>query len=282
MKKEQAGAGVGVVLSSGFFGFYAHAGFLSGIRKLGIRADGYAGSSSGAILAAMAASGMSDSAIKGILFDLRKKDFWDPDPWPSILRAAFKLFKGTTGYLKGESFGTLLEKLPIERIEDCPVPLAVVSTNLSLKKETVFTRGNLRDAVRASGLVPLLFKPMEIDGAFHVDGGIVNKAPIKVLADLIGATKIIVHFIASGDIKENRDRFLTSKLTPFHIHQLAVNIARQESYKRQCEILEQRGVEIIKVETDTPTVGPNRLDNGPLAFEKARKTTLEVLSQKAL
>ena len=56
--------GTGIVFSSGFFGFFAHAGFLSAIRELGIKPAGVSGSSSGAILAAMAATEMTDDAIR--------------------------------------------------------------------------------------------------------------------------------------------------------------------------------------------------------------------------
>jgi len=88
---------IGVVFSSGFFGFFAHAGFLSALRELKINPVGYAGSSSGAIVAAMAASGMSDDAIRELLLSVKKTDFWDPDEWHVILKKALGLFRGYTG-----------------------------------------------------------------------------------------------------------------------------------------------------------------------------------------
>lgn len=91
----------GVVFSSGFFGFFAHAGVLSALRERGIHPAGFSGSSSGAIVAAMAACDMPDDAIQRILFDLRKADFWDPDPPGTLLRYALRAFRGYTGYLKG-------------------------------------------------------------------------------------------------------------------------------------------------------------------------------------
>ena len=103
-------SGTGVVFSSGFFGFFAHAGFLSAIRELGMTPIGYAGASSGAILAAMAASSMSDQVIKETLFNVKKSHFWDPDPLPVILKKVFRRLKGYTGYLRGDGFSKLLEK----------------------------------------------------------------------------------------------------------------------------------------------------------------------------
>jgi len=270
----------GVVFSSGFFGFFAHAGFLSAIRQLGIAPSGYAGASSGAILAAMAASEMTDEAIKGLLFNLQKTDFWDPDPLGKIISSGLRLFRGYSGYLRGEGFERLLEQMPVKRIEDCAVPLLIVATNLTHQKEECFTEGSLVKSVQASGAVPALFQPVQINGALYVDGGMVNKAPVQALADLVKPDRIIVHFIASDNLEEEDNRFLKKRITPWHIHQLSVNISRQEAYKRQCDMLREQGVEVIEVRTSTPSLGPNSLEKGPSAHAKAREATFFALSKK--
>jgi len=77
MPRETQTEAVGVVFSSGFFGFFAHAGFLAAIRELEMTPVAYAGSSSGAIVAAMAASWMNDGVIRDMLFGLKKADFCD-------------------------------------------------------------------------------------------------------------------------------------------------------------------------------------------------------------
>jgi len=142
--RQDSSSRMGVVFSSGFFGFFAHAGFLAALRDRNIRSSGYAGASSGAIIAAMAASDMSDHTIRDILLGLKKSDFWDPDPMPLILKGALKLFRGYSGYLRGKGFARLLEHIPITQIEDCPVSLVITATNLTLLKEkNFFTRGSL-------------------------------------------------------------------------------------------------------------------------------------------
>ncbi len=271
---------VGVVFSSGFFGFFAHAGFLAALRDLGMAPSGYSGASSGAILAAMAAGNMADSLIKEILFRLSKSDFWDPDPIPTLLSRLLNLMRGYTGYLKGDGFARLLQKIPIRRFEECPTPLVITATNLTQRKEDIFTRGNLIKAIQASGAVPMLFKPVEIDGSLYVDGGVVNKAPVQALADLIQPDKIIVHFIASADLERPANSFLKRRMTPWHIHSLCFDISRQESYQRQCDLVKQRGIEILEVRTDAPALGPNSLEKGPLAYNKAREATLRILSKE--
>ena len=270
---------IGVVFSSGFFGFFAHAGFLAALRDLGIAPSGYAGASSGAIVAAMAASHMGEHVIKDILFNLKKSDFWDPDPIPIILKGAIRLFRGYTGYLKGKGFARLLEQIPIKRIEECPSPLVIAATNLSLQREELFTRGRLIKAIQASGAMPMLFKPVEIDGSLYVDGGMVNKAPVQALAELIQPARLIVHFIASDNLEGPRNRFLKRRMSPWHINHLAVNISRQEAYRRQCDMVRERGIDVLEVETAAPAVGPNSLETGPSAYSKAREEALRVLSR---
>ena len=270
---------VGVVFSSGFFGFFAHAGFLAALRDLGMAPSGYSGASSGAILAAMAAGNMPDPVIKDILFSLNKSDFWDPDPIPTLLRRLLRLMRGYTGYLRGDGFARLLEKIPMRRFEECLTPLVITATNLTQRKEDTFVRGNLIKPIQASGAVPMLFKPVEIDGSLYVDGGVVNKAPVQALADLIQPDKIIVHFIPSADLESPTNTFLRRRMTPWHVHSLCFDISRQEAYQRQCDLVRQRGIEIIEVRTDAPLLGPNSLQKGPLAYNKARRATLKILSQ---
>jgi NTE family protein len=268
----------GVVFSSGFFGFFAHAGFLAALRELDINPVAYSGSSSGAILAAMAASGMSDKAIKEILFGLKKTDFWDPDEWHVIIKKALGLFRGYSGYLRGDKFGRLLERLPVRQIEDCVSPLAISATNLTTKQETIFTQGNLIKAIQASGAVPILFKPVEINGELYVDGGIVNKAPLNALANLVDLNQIIVHYIASDNLESFSHGFLNKMLTPWHIQHTAFNIARKEAYMNQLKIVRMKGVKVIEVKTAAPSTGPNRLKRGLSAYESAKSTTLKTLS----
>ena len=275
-------ARIGVVFSSGFFGFFAHAGFLASIRELGISPVGYGGASSGAIIAAMAASGIGDQDIQTILFGIKKDDFWDPDPWYKVFLKGLRFFRGYKGYLKGYRFAELLNVIPINRIEDCKNPLIISATNLTLRKETIFTQGDLKKAVWASGAVPMLFKPVKIDGSMYVDGGLVRKAPVKAVADLIKPDKIIIHFIDSYNMGKDETRSFWRQMKPWHIYQLGVNIARRDAYAAQCELIRQQGIKIIEVNSNAPSVSPNRIKHGPIAYQKAKEATKEILSRYSL
>ena len=269
---------IGVVFSSGFFGFFAHAGFLAGIRKLGIRPVAFSGSSSGAILAAMAACEMTDEQIKAILFGLRREDFWDPDPWYKWAGALVRFFRGCTGYLNGMRFQQLLQRcLPVQFFEQCRVPVAVVATNLTSLREEIFDRGDLIKAIAASGAVPGLFRPVSHNGAFFVDGGVVNKAPVKAILGLAEVDEIIVHFIASTTLLSPWAEVLDQRFTPWQIHRRAVDIARHECYRRQCQEVASGGVKLTEVKSKTIALGPKTLHKGPLAYKMAMDFTVQCL-----
>jgi predicted acylesterase/phospholipase RssA len=133
---------------------------------------------------------------------------------PRVLASALRLFRGYAGYLKGNGFAALLEKLPVKQIEACPKPLAISAVDITRKKEKIFTRGNLIKAIQASGSVPMLFRPTEIDGALYLDGGISGKAPVEALADLCDLDRILIHFIASENVKKEGNGFMKKRFTP--------------------------------------------------------------------
>ena len=174
----------------------------------------FAGASSGAIVAAMAAAEMANEDIRDLLFNVQKADFWDPDPFPLFLKSILRLFRGYTGYLNGNGFARLLEKLPARRFGECRCPLAISAVDVTHRKEKIFTNGDLIKAIQASGSVPMLFKPAKIDGALYLDGGISGKAPVEALADLCDLDKILIHFIASENVKKPGHGFMKQKFTP--------------------------------------------------------------------
>ena len=273
----------GIVFSSGFFGFFAHAGFLAAVRKKRIPLSGFSGTSSGAIIAAMAASGMDDSEIFSLLSSVKKIDFWDPDPLNVLIKAVFKLFKGYAGYLHGKKFERLISQIPCDTIENCKTPLVITTVNLSTQKKEDITSGNLSKAVQASGAIPILFKPVEINGNLHVDGGYACKAPVKALFDrVLDLQRIIVHYIRSESLNESPHRFLNKKLTPFHILRSAVNISREDAYIRQLEQMRAKGVEIIEITTSAPRISPSRMSGGPEAYKIAMAETMRILEEKIL
>jgi len=271
---------VGLVLSSGFFGFYAHAGCLCALAELGIHPQGYAGSSAGAIIAAMGASGMACEHIRERLFSLQKKDFWDPEPWYRVALHGLRLFRGWHGYLNGDRFAALLARmLPVTTFEELRCPCVITTINLNSKKREWRTAGNLADAVQASCTVPWLFKFKTMDTDLHVDGGFADKAPVEALARHMQPEVLIVHYLKSSNLRGDDQSFLTGRFSPGRAKTLAVTIGRHEHYLTQKRLAGQMGIPVLEITPELPSVSPAHIDRGPAAFEEARRQTLAFFAQ---
>jgi NTE family protein len=271
---------VGLELSSGFFGFYAHAGCLCALAELGIHPQGYSGSSAGAIIAAMGASGMACDHIRERLFSLQKKDFWDPEPWYRVALHGLRLFRGWHGYLSGNRFAALLEcMLPVKTFEELCCPCVITTINLTTKKREWRASGSLADAVQASCTVPWLFKFKVMDDDLHVDGGFADKAPVEALARHLQPEVLIVHYLRSSNLRIDDQSFLTRRFSPGRAKTLAVTIGRHEHYLTQKRLVEHIGIPVLEIIPELHTVSPAHIDRGPAAFEEARRQTLAFFAQ---
>src|SRR6185436_13348887 len=101
---------IAIVLSAGYFGFFAHAGFMLAIEELGIDYCAISGSSAGAIVAALHASGVPAGEIVDMLTSVRRRDIWDSTGITGIAGALLRRGRGWTGWLKGNRFEELMER----------------------------------------------------------------------------------------------------------------------------------------------------------------------------
>ncbi|MCF8032652.1 MAG: patatin-like phospholipase family protein [Desulfarculaceae bacterium] len=270
---------VAAVMSSGFFGFFAHAGFLQGLAEAGLKPDCYAGSSSGALVAAFAAGGMDPAFMLSLFRQLKKGDFWDPPSFAHTLRWLLGGLRGRSGYVAGEAFERLLrDYLPAKRFEDCARPCLMSALDLATSRRVVLDSGDLPRAVRASGAVPALFAAVEMNGGLLVDGGIIDKAPLIAAVERLGAASLVVHLLPSGSLERPVSATLARSFAPLRLQSRAVDGARLQFYEDQKRVLAERGVTVIEVVgQDLPRCGPKRMHQGPAAFEAARQNTLAQL-----
>lgn len=175
-------SGAGLALGGGSARGLAHIGVLKGLEAAGMRPVALAGTSFGAIVAAMAALGLSAAEIEGIV---RRQSVWRL--WA---QADVGLRQGAL--VRGERFTRWLDDTVFQgaRIEEAERPLAVAATDLLTGRPVVLRRGRVAEAVRASCALPGLFAPVEIDGRRLVDGGFTEPVPFAALAAL-GATRPI-------------------------------------------------------------------------------------------
>ncbi|MCA6365276.1 MAG: patatin-like phospholipase family protein [Bacteroidetes bacterium] len=159
---------IGLVLSGGGPRGFAHFGVLKALEELNVKVDIIAGTSAGAVAGAFFASGKSgEDAFKLI----RKYSVWR---WASM-------WGKQPGILSfGRAQKLFAQYLP-DRFEDLHIPLLIPATDIHAGESVVFSSGALVPAMCASSAIPVLFKPVEIDGRVFVDGGVLNNIPADLL-----------------------------------------------------------------------------------------------------
>jgi NTE family protein len=201
---------IGVALSGGGARGLAHIGVLEGLRSLGIPVDRIAGTSMGAVIGGLYAAGYPPSEIRRIATSLDWHVlFSDRASWSSLSplqkdrqgRALFEFglehgrLGGSGGLIAGQRLTTLFATLTLpvagrESFDRLPVPFVCSATDLATGEEVVLRSGALPEAMRASMAIPLVFTPVDIDGARLVDGGLSNNLPVDRAREL-GADVVI-------------------------------------------------------------------------------------------
>ncbi|MEZ4259866.1 MAG: patatin-like phospholipase family protein [Polyangiaceae bacterium] len=171
-----------LAMSSGFFSFFAHAGFLAALEREGLRPSRTSGSSAGALVTGLWAGGMQSAHIADELTRLERRDFWDPAPGAGLL--AGRLFRARIRELvSGRTF------------EQCRVPAAVSVFDVRARMTRVRARGDLADAICASCAFPGLFHPVRIEGRAYLDGGVADRPGLAGMPP--DAPRVLFHHIAS-------------------------------------------------------------------------------------
>jgi NTE family protein len=168
-------------MSSGFFGFFAHAGMLSVLEEEGLAPARVCGSSAGALAGGLWAAGLPARRICDELLSLRRAHFWDPRPG--------------LGLLRGGLFRARIEALsPVRTLEECRVPVAISVFDVRALRTTVLRRGPLALALHASCAAPLMFQPVRIGDHIYLDGGIRDRPG---LAGAEEGERILFHHLPS-------------------------------------------------------------------------------------
>ncbi len=189
---------VGLVLSGGGAKGFAHIGVLKVIEKAGVRIDYIGGTSMGAIVGGLYAAGYNatqlDSIFRTVDFDSliqdniprNAKTFYErEDSEKYALTLPFDYFKiGLPKSLsKGQNFYNKFSELTshvsnIRNFDKLPIPFFCIATNIETGKQVLLDKGYLPEAVSASGALPSVFSPIELDNIVMTDGGVVNNYPV--------------------------------------------------------------------------------------------------------
>jgi NTE family protein len=154
-----------IALSAGFFGFFAHLGFVEALKKEGIKISMISGSSAGALVAAILGSNISTADALKLLTEIPVKEVWDP---------GFGL-----GYLKWRNVESILATHLNPRLEEMSIKVVVSTFELRTLKTKVFRIGETAPIIRASCTPPFLVHPAKINGKRYLDGGIFDKSALE-------------------------------------------------------------------------------------------------------
>jgi len=192
---------VGLVLSGGGAKGLAHIGVLKVIDSLGIKVDYIAGTSMGAVVGGLYASGYSanqlDSIFSNIDIDALLQDYTPRESKTFYekrnneiyaLTLPFNKFKLglPSGLSKGLYNFNLVSSLTqhvshIRNFKELPIPFLCIATDAETGEKIVLDKGVLTQNIIASGALPTLYSPIEIDGRLLIDGGVVDNYPVEEL-----------------------------------------------------------------------------------------------------
>ncbi len=214
---ERKDVKVGVVLSGGGAKGFAHISVLKALEEAGVRIDYIGGTSMGAIVGALYASGYKaselDSIVNSINYETilsndsprKSKPFYEKEGGEKYA-LTLPIRKRSVGIpvaiSEGQNVLNLFSKLTqhvgeIHNFNELPIPFLCIATDLETGKQVVLDKGSLPLAMKASGSFPTLLAPVEINGKLLTDGGVVNNFPVDEVKAM-GADIIIGVDIQSG------------------------------------------------------------------------------------
>ncbi len=171
---------IGLALGSGSSRGLAHIGVIKVLEENNIPIDFIAGSSIGAMIGGFYAAGLDIKRIEEIALETNwRKMFSLIDP---------HLKQGLVG---GKKVKTFIENhINGKKFEDCEIPFAAVATDLKTGEVVVLNKDEIAQSIRASISLPLIFKPVEINGRILADGGLSAPVPVENVRNM-GADLVI-------------------------------------------------------------------------------------------
>jgi NTE family protein len=266
---------IGLVLSGGGAKGFAHVGVLKVLERVGIKIDYIGGTSMGAIVGGLYASGYNaeqlDSIVnftnfENLLIDnvpRSSKSFYEKrnDELYALVLPFNKLKIGvpqsfSKGMFNYNFFNRLtLHARHVRDFNQFPIPFFCIATDIAVGKQVVLDKGVFAQTLMASSALPSVFSPIILDGKLLVDGGVINNYPIDEIRKL-GADIIIGVDVQSG-LRDQEDLQDATKIL-FQITNLQM-IEKMDTNIKNTDIY----------------IKPDVKNIGAVSFEKAKEIILK-------
>ncbi|KSV18302.1 patatin [Dehalococcoides mccartyi] len=236
---------IGIALGGGAARGIIHIGVLEVLEKEAIPLDLVTGTSMGAIIGALYASGHTPPEMKEIVSNLSWKQLM-PLLDLAAPRAGFLSSRKIKDYLK-ELIGDVT-------FAELKKPFACVAADVKTGQEVLFREGPVIDGVIASMSLPIIFRPVKNKNRFLVDGGLITPIPAQIVRDIGADFVIAVNAIYHHDyIKPDKDSAPSIFDTAFQI----VNIMSIHMAKENLQAAD------IAIEPDLSGIGPGDFLKAP-------------------
>ena len=277
---------IGLVLSGGGAKGFAHIGVLKVLEKAGIKIDYIGGTSMGAVVGGLYASGYSANQIDS-LFMATNFDEMIQDYIPRTSKSFYEkrndelyalslpfnkfsigvpiaLTKGMYNYLL---LARVLHKVRFTRdFNKLKIPFLCIGTNIETGDQIILNKGYLPEALTASSAFPTLFTPVEIDGKVIVDGGVANNYPIDEIRKL--GADIIIGVDVQDDLKTRKDLQEATKIL--------VQISNFPMVKRMDN---KKNTADVYIKPDISSYSVISFDKGREIIDTGEKSALEVIDR---
>ena len=225
---KEGAPSIGLALGAGGANGLAHISMLEALDEMGVRPGIIAGSSIGAIMGVLYASGISGRDMHESALELFQST---PGIWGGWLEritgsGLLEMLRpglGEGGLLNpGGVLEFVQDKIQVKHFEDLQIPLKVVAADFWKRKQVVFDSGEIIPAIKASMAVPGLFAPVRYQDRLLVDGAIVNPVPFDLLLDRCDISVAVDVSGKSSPGKEERPSYLDTIFATFEIMQEAI------------------------------------------------------------
>ncbi|MBI9052252.1 MAG: patatin-like phospholipase family protein [Bacteroidales bacterium] len=208
---------VSLVLSGGGARGIAHIGVIEEIEKQDLEIVSISGTSMGAMVGGAYALGKI-AEFKKWLYTLDKRKVF------SLVDFTF----GSQGLVKGDKvFNTIKEFIDDDQIEDLKIHYVATATDIINRKEVVFNKGSVFDAIRASVAIPTVFTPVKTKEGLLVDGGVMNNIPVNhvkktsddllIVVNVNADIPILQHALSRKEVEKKQSIYL-HKIKEFRDH----------------------------------------------------------------